>query len=267
MFDCVAQSLEDLLARFPSCTLVSLVVIALMSVFENIAQIRQQIQSAALRANRNPEDIILMAVTKTVAPPPIREAYAAGIRIFGENRVQEFSAKAEALRDLPDAEWHMIGHLQSNKSAKAAECFAHIDSVDSLRLAQKLNSAAAERGKRLPVLVEINTGGESAKHGLAPGADGLEELLAAAPELSSLEIRGLMTVPPYDEDPERSRPYFQSMRMLFENIGARQLPAVKMVELSMGMSHDFEIAVEEGATCVRLGTAIFGARPPLRSTI
>ncbi len=238
-----------------------------MSVVENIAQVRQQIQSAALRAKRNPDDITLMAVTKTIAPSPIREAYAAGIRVFGENRVQEFAGKAEALGDLAGAQWHMIGHLQTNKSAKAAELFAHVDSVDSLRLAQKLNSAAADAGKKLSVLIEINIGGESAKHGLPPESQALEELLAAAAELSCLEIQGLMTVPPYDQDPDRSRPYFQKMRALFENLAARQLPAVKMVELSMGMSHDFEIAVEEGATCVRLGTAIFGARPPLRSAI
>src|SRR5581483_9148040 len=197
-----------------------------MSVAENIAQARQQIQSAALRANRNHEDIILMAVTRTVAPALIREAYVAGVRVFGENRVQEFAGKVEVLRDLPGTEWHMIGHLQTNKSAKAAEYFAYVDSVDSLRLAQKLNSAAAEAGKNLSVLIEINIGGEAAKHGLAPDSAGLDELLAAAPELPSLEIRGLMTVPPYDENPEQSRPYFQNMRSLFEKIAARQLPAV-----------------------------------------
>ncbi|MCU1268950.1 MAG: hypothetical protein JWN74_244 [Acidobacteriaceae bacterium] len=208
-----------------------------------------------------------MGVTKTVAPQQIREAYDAGLRIFGENRVQEFATKAEAVRDLTEAEWHMIGHLQTNKAAKAAELFAHVDSVDSLRLAQKLNAAAAELGKKLPVLIEINIAGEAAKSGLAPDSAGLEELLKAASELSSLDIRGLMTVPPYHDEPEQSRPHFRKMREIFQKIASRQLPAVGMEVLSMGMSHDFEVAIEEGATCVRVGTAIFGDRPPLRSKV
>jgi pyridoxal phosphate enzyme (YggS family) len=236
-----------------------------MSVIENIAQVQQQIQAAARRVHRNPDDVTLMGVTKTVAAPHIREAYAAGVRIFGENRVQEFASKAEALKDLPDAEWHMIGHLQTNKATKAAELFPHIDSVDSLRLAQKLNSAATGLGKKLFVLIEINIAAESAKSGLPPDSAELGELLKAAPEFSALEIRGLMTVPPYDKNPEQSRPYFRKMRALFEQIASRNNPAVRMEVLSMGMSHDFEIAVEEGSTCVRLGTAIFGNRPPLGS--
>jgi len=238
-----------------------------MSVIENIAQVRQQIQAAARRVHRNPEDVALMGVTKTVAHPQIREAYAAGLRIFGENRVQEFATKAEALRDLQDAEWHMIGHLQTNKTTKAADLFRHVDSVDSLRLAQKLNSAAEDLGKKLSVLIEINIAGESAKSGLPPDSSELDELLKAAPELSSLEIRGLMTVPPYNENPEQSRPYFHMMRAQFEEIASRNFPAVRMEVLSMGMSHDFEIAIEEGATCVRVGTALFGERPPLRSKV
>lgn len=232
---------------------------------ENIAQVRQQIKSAAHRAHRNPDDVTLMGVTKTVAAPQIREAFAAGLRIFGENRVQEFATKAEALKDLHGAEWHMIGHLQTNKAAKAGEFFAHIDSVDSLRLAQKLNSAAMELAKKLSVLLEINIAREPAKSGLAPDSTELEELLKVAPQLSSLEIRGLMAVPPYNENPEQSRPYFRTMRAQFEQIASRNFPAVHMEVLSMGMSHDFEIAIEEGATCVRLGTALFGERPPLRS--
>jgi pyridoxal phosphate enzyme (YggS family) len=237
---------------------------ALMSITEKISLLRSRVIAAARRAHRNPDDIKLMAVTKTVAPQQIREAYAAGIRIFGENRVQEFATKADALKDLPGAEWHMIGHLQTNKSGRAAELFAHIDSVDSLRLAQKLN-AATELGKKLTVLVEINIAGESAKSGLAPGSAELHELLEAAPELSSLEIRGLMTVPPYNENPEQSRPYFRKMRALFEQVASRNFSGVRMEVLSMGMSHDFEIAIEEGSTCVRVGTAIFGTRPPLGS--
>ena len=236
-----------------------------MSIAQNVAEIQEKINAAARRVHRNPEDVMLMGVTKTVAAQQIREAYDAGLRMLGENRVQEFATKAETLRDLQNAEWHMIGHLQTNKAAKAAEVFAHIDSVDSLRLAQKLNSAAAELGKKLPVLIEINIAGEAAKSGVAPDSTALEEILEAAPELSSLDIRGLMTVPPYHDEPEQSRPYFRKMRALFAQIASRKLSAVGMEVLSMGMSHDFEIAIEEGATCVRVGTAIFGERPPLRS--
>jgi hypothetical protein len=232
-----------------------------MSIAENISSLRKRINSAAQRAGRNPDNITLMGVTKTISAPRIREAYAAGLRIFGENRVQEFAGKADALKDLTGAEWHMIGHLQTNKAAKAAEAFAHIDSVDSLRLAQRLNSAAIDMAKKLSVLIEINIAGESAKSGLAPDSDELHTLLNTAPELSALEIRGLMTVPPYNDDPQQSRPFFRKMRSQYEQIASRNFPGVRMETLSMGMSHDFEIAIEEGSTCVRLGTAIFGARP------
>jgi len=202
-----------------------------------------------------------MAVTKTHPPEHIREAYEVGIKLFGENRVQEFAGKAEALRDLKNAEWHMIGHLQSNKAAKAAELFGAVQSVDSLRLAQRLNAAAQELGKKPTVLVEINVGGEAAKSGIAVGSEELQEILQAAPGLEHLEFRGLMTVPPFAEDPEQARPYFRQLRQLRDQIVARKLPAVRMDVLSMGMSHDFEVAIEEGSTCVRVGTAIFGERP------
>ena len=202
-----------------------------------------------------------MAVTKTFPPEAIHEAYQAGIRVFGENRVQEFAGKADAVRDLSGAEWHMIGHLQSNKAAKAAELFSAIDSVDSLRLAEKLNAAARQLGKKLAVLIEVNLGGEEAKSGIAPGSPDLERLLLAAPQLEALEFRGLMTIPPYSEDPQAARPYFQKLRHLRDQIADRRLPAISMDVLSMGMSHDFEIAIEEGSTCVRVGTAIFGERP------
>lgn len=235
-----------------------------MSIQSNVAAIREKIASAARRADRSPGEITLMGVSKTVAPRGIREAYDSGLRIFGENRVQEFATKIESLRDLHDAQWHMIGHLQTNKSAKAAELFTHLDSVDSLRLAQKLHSAAASLNKKLSVLVEINIGGESAKSGLPPDSAELRQLLDSAWQLSWLEIRGLIAVPPYNDDPQQSRPYFHKMRDLFDEIAAQELPSVRMEILSMGMSHDFEIAIEEGSTCVRIGTAIFGARPPAR---
>jgi PLP dependent protein len=238
-----------------------------MSIADNIANIQEQICAACRRAGRAPEEITLMAVTKTVATEQIREAYAAGLRTFGENRVQEFSEKSDKLLDLHEAEWHMIGHLQSNKAAKAVELFTHVDSVDSIRLAQKLNSSAAATGKKLPVLIEVNIGGEVAKSGLVAESDELQELLDTAPELPYLHIRGLMTVPPYNEDPEGARPYFRKMRALWERLSRLNQAAIRIEILSMGMSHDFEIAIEEGATCIRVGTAIFGGRPPMRRTI
>lgn len=234
-----------------------------MSIAENIAEVRQRIAAAAHRAGRDPEKIVLMAVSKTFPPERIREAYNAGLRIFGENRVQEFSGKAAALRDLHEAEWHMIGHLQSNKAAAAAEAFAAIDSLDSLKLAEKLNASAARLGKKLGVLIEINVGGETAKSGLSSDSDEVEELLSAAPRLERLEFRGLMTVPPFAEDAREVRPYFRKLRALRDQLAAQHFPAVFMDVLSMGMSHDFEVAIEEGSTSVRVGTAIFGQRAKL----
>jgi PLP dependent protein len=232
-----------------------------VSIERNIAAVRGRIEAGARRAGRAPDEIALMAVTKTQPPERIREAYAAGQRLFGENRVQEFASKAEALDDLGDAEWHMIGHLQTNKAVKTAELFQAVDSVDSLKLAQKLDAAGRSIGKNIDVLIEINIGGEAAKSGLVPGSHELDQLLNSASQLAALRIRGLMTVPPFTEDPEGARSYFRKLRQLRDSIAARQLSAVTMDELSMGMSHDFEVAIEEGSTCVRVGTAIFGARP------
>jgi pyridoxal phosphate enzyme (YggS family) len=231
-----------------------------MSISENVAVVREHIEAAARRAGRNPDEIALMAVTKTQPPERIRKAYGAGQRLFGENRVQEFAGKAGALADLHDAEWHMIGHLQSNKAAKTAELFRAVDSVDSLKLAEKLDAAALSLGKQLDILIEINVGGEAAKSGVAPDSHALEELLIATPRLEALAFRGLMTVPPFTDGPQDARPYFRKLRELRDKIAARKLPAVAMEELSMGMSHDFEVAIEEGSTCVRVGTAIFGER-------
>ncbi len=201
-----------------------------------------------------------MAVTKTHPPERIREAYTAGLRLFGENRVQEFTAKADALANLTGAEWHMIGHLQSNKAAKAVELFNAVDSVDSVKLPEKLDPAAQNLGKKLGLLIEVNVGGEAAKSGVAPDSPELEELLLAAPRFEALEFRGLMTVPPFTDDTERARLFFRQLRQLRNAIAARKLPAIRMDVLSMGMSHDFEIAIEEGSNCVRVGTAIFGER-------
>jgi len=232
-----------------------------MSISDNIARVKQRLSDAAARVGRNPNLITLMAVSKVVEPERIHQAYEAGIRVFGENRVQEFADKTSAVQDLAQAEWHLIGHLQSNKANRAAGLFHAIDSVDSLRLAQKLDQAAQQAGKNLPILIEINVGGEENKSGIAPGSQELEELLNAARSLQSLQVQGLMTIPPYTEDPEGARTYFRKLRDLRDQIAARKLPGIRMEVLSMGMSHDFEIAIEEGSTCIRVGTAIFGERP------
>ncbi len=217
------------------------------SVIENIARVRERIAAAARRARRSPDEITLMAVSKTVEPERIRQAFAAGIRVFGENRVQEFEKKLPALRDLAGVQWHLIGHLQSNKANKAAELFGAVDSVDSLKLAEKLDAAA---DRPLPVLIEVNIGGEDAKSGVKPTSAELQQLLRA--QFDNLAIRGVMAIPPFTEDAEEARPYFRRMRELRESLG--------LEELSIGMSHDFEVAIEEGSTCVRVGTAIFGER-------
>jgi len=201
-----------------------------------------------------------MAVSKTFPAEAIREAHAAGVRVFGENRVQEFSTKAKALRELDGARFHFIGHLQSNKAAPAAELFDAIDAIDSVKLAERLNAAAEKLGKVLPVLIEINVGGEEAKSGLEMGSGELGKILIAAEDWKNLSLRGLMTIPPYTDDPEGARPYFRQLREIRDKIAARHLPWVSMDVLSMGMSHDFEVAIEEGSTCVRVGTAIFGNR-------
>jgi hypothetical protein len=223
--------------------------------------VHERISSAARRAGRNPDEIALMAVSKTFATEAILEAYAAGQKLFGENRVQEFAEKYPKLATLADAEFHMIGHLQSNKATKAVEVFHAVDSVDSAKLAQKLNDAAHSLGKTLDVLIEINVGGEEAKSGVAPDSPEIESILGQAPAWKHLRIRGLMTVPPFTDDPEGARPYFRNLRDLRDRLTVRNLPSVSLDVLSMGMSHDFEVAIEEGSTCVRIGTAIFGERP------
>jgi len=201
-----------------------------------------------------------MAVSKMFPAEVVREAYVAGVRVFGENRIQEFAAKADALHGLAGVEFHFIGHLQSNKAALAADLFNAVDSIDSVKLAEKLNAEAEKLGKILPVLIEINVGGEEAKSGVTLGSGEFARILIDAERWKNLSVRGLMTVPPYTEDPKGARPYFRKLREMRDKIAARHLPAVSLNVLSMGMSHDFEVAIEEGSTCVRLGTAIFGAR-------
>src|SRR5512133_1862717 len=188
----------------------------------------------------------------------IHEAYDAGQRLFGENRVQEFADKWPHLRELAGAEWHMIGHLQSNKAKNAAEVFGAIDSLDSIALGEKLNAAAASSGKVLPCLLEFNVGGEESKSGLRPDTSDLDDLLAAAAAWENLEIRGVMAIPPFHEDPQAARPFFRVLKQYRDQIAGRKLARIRMDVLSMGMSHDFEVAIEEGSTCVRVGPAIFG---------
>lgn len=230
-------------------------------IVRNIELVRERIAAAARRVGRNPQEVVLMAVSKTVDPARIEEAYAAGVRVFGENRVQEFTEKAPLLAPLEHAEWRLIGHLQTNKARKAVDLFAGVDSVDSLRLAQKLDQAAEQAGKKLPVVIEMNVGQEETKSGIPLDSPELEELLQAAAGFRHLQIRGLMAIPPHTEDPQAARPYFRLLRDLRDRIAERKLPGVAMEVLSIGMSHDFEVAVEEGSTCVRVGTAIFGGRP------
>jgi PLP dependent protein len=232
-----------------------------VSVADNLAHVRDRIATVCARCTRDASTVRLMAVSKTFPADAIREAYAAGQRLFGENRVQEWADKRAALADLADLEMHLIGHLQSNKAGKAAQIFDAIDSIDSLKLLQRINDAANNKtGALLRLLVEINLGGEEAKSGVALDSPELDQMLTAAAHLTNIEIRGLMTIPPFTDDPEGARPYFRRLRELHDQIAAGNLPRIHMNELSMGMSHDFEVAIEEGSTCVRVGTAIFGAR-------
>jgi pyridoxal phosphate enzyme (YggS family) len=215
---------------------------------ERLAAVRERMALAAERARRDPAEITLLAVTKLFPAAAIREAYELGLREFGENYVREFEEKAPAVADLADARFHLIGHLQSNKSKKATELFQVIQTVDSPRLARRLNDA----GRALDIMLEVKLSEEEAKSGADPAL--LAELIEAVRGCGNLRLLGLMTMPPWTEDPEASRPYFRRLRELAERHGLRQL--------SMGMSHDLEAAIEEGTTCVRVGTALFGKRQP-----
>jgi pyridoxal phosphate enzyme (YggS family) len=228
-----------------------------MSIAENLANLHEQITEACRRSNRPESGVALMAVSKVHPVEAILEAYAAGQRLFGENRVQEFQEKSPRLKELSGAKFHLIGPLQSNKTAKAAELFDAVDAVDSLKIAQRLNTTAAALGKKLPVLIEVKLSHEESKHGLSP--EELPSLLDAMNDLEAIETVGLMTVPPWSEEAEPARPYFRELRRLRDESMVR-FPRV--TQLSMGMSNDFTIAIEEGSTCVRVGTALFGRRVP-----
>jgi hypothetical protein len=232
---------------------------------ERLSGVEDRIAAACRRAGRTREEVRLMGVSKMHPAEALAEAVAAGLTLFGENRVQEFDAKRDRLRELgvSGAEVHLIGHLQSNKSARAAEIFAAIDSVDSLRLAERLNEAAGRESRNLPILLEIKLSAEPSKAGLALDSAELRSLLERLPNLDHLAMHGLMTIAPLDENPAAARTCFRGLRELRDAL-APEYPHLDFRELSMGMSGDFETAIEEGSTLVRIGTALFGARPSAR---
>ncbi len=228
----------------------------------NLAAVEGEIASACRRAGRARSEITLIAVTKMHPVAAIAEAVALGVTHIGENKVQEFDSKQpewSALRTSRPLHAHLIGHLQSNKAARAAAIFDTVDSVDSLRLAQRLETAAAAQDRTLPILIEIKLSEEASKEGATPDSPELHALLEALPGMPHLALRGLMTVPPYLRDAEAVRPYFQRLRQLRDGY-AQQHPQLNFEALSMGMTHDYAVAIEEGATEIRLGTALFGAR-------
>ena len=224
---------------------------------ENLARVRERMEAAARRSGRDPESVRLVAVSKTADAERVRQAIEAGAKILGENYVQEAQKKIDVLGH--EIAWHFIGHLQTNKAKAAAGLFDFIHSVDSLNLAQELGRRAKLQEKVLPVLLEVNLAGEVTKFGARE-----KEIFLLAEKLSGMEgieVKGLMTMPPFFEDPEASRPYFVELRKMGERLAREKIPGISVEELSMGMSNDFEVAVEEGATLVRVGTAIFGPRP------
>ena len=219
-----------------------------MSIEQNVRNLQQRIAAACDRARRSPDEVTLVAVSKTVLASAVESAFNAGIRDFGESRIQEAKPKIEQLQKLkPDITWHMVGHLQTNKSKTAAAIFDIIHSVDSLKLAETLNSCSL---KRLPILIQVNVSAEATKGGFMVSE--VEQIVKQIGKLSNLEIQGLMTIAPWVDNAEEVRPVFRQLRQLRDALGLKQL--------SMGMSDDFEVAIEEGATLVRIGRAIFGER-------
>ena len=231
-----------------------------MTMQDRVDAVLRRMGEACRRAGRSPDEVELVAVSKTFGPDAVAEAAACGLSVFGENRVQEAAAKIPA--GPGHLRWHLVGHLQRNKAAYAVELFDLIHSVDSVRLLEALDRAADALGKTQRVLVEVNVAGEASKFGVAP--EDLPALLVEARRLSRIELAGLMCIPPPVEDLERARPHFRRLRELRDRCTEEQ--GLLLPELSMGMSHDFEVAIEEGATLVRVGSAIFGERPrPARS--
>lgn len=228
-----------------------------MAIADNVRLVREEIAAAARRSGRSPAAVRLMAVTKTVDDDGIRAALAAGVEIIGENYVQEARQKRAALGE--GGEWHLIGRLQTNKARIAVGLFAMIHSLDRPELAREIDRRAREAGRVMPVLIEVNLTGEESKSGAAPGE--VPALVRLAASLPNLAVRGLMTMPPWFADPEEARPCFRALRELRDRIAAAAIPNVAMGELSMGMTGDYAVAIEEGATIVRIGRGIFGERP------
>jgi pyridoxal phosphate enzyme (YggS family) len=226
----------------------------------NLTEVRARLAEAAAASGRAPESVRLIAVSKTFPAEAVRAAIAAGQRDFGENKVQEAIPKIEALAAEEQVRWHLIGHLQSNKARKAARPFDVIHSIDSVDLLQKIDAAAREARRTPELLIQVDLAGEATKFGAAP--EELQPIFDAAAALTNARLVGLMVLPPWSEDPEIARPYFRRLRELRDELGSRGVPAASLRELSMGMSHDFEVAIAEGATMVRVGTAIFGKRTP-----
>jgi pyridoxal phosphate enzyme (YggS family) len=220
----------------------------------NLEIINEKIKKAALKANRNPEEIKLVAVTKTATIEQIKEATSAGVKIIGENKVQEAKEKYQIM--TTDTEWHLIGHLQTNKVKYAIEIFDCIQSVDSIKLTKEIDKRSLQFGKTTNILVEVNVSGEETKYGIKP--EEVELFLKEISEFSGIRVRGLMTIAPIEKDKEEVRPYFRKLRELSKEIKSKNIKNVKMDYLSMGMSEDFEIAIEEGANMVRIGRGIFG---------
>lgn len=218
---------------------------------------------AARKVGRDPKSVRLVAVTKTVPEDRIFQASRAGVTVFGESKIQEALQKI-SLIGYEGFEWHFIGHLQKNKVKFIFDAFELIHSVDSLSLAEAIHHGAIERGRVMPVLIQVNVSGEEAKFGVPPA--NLEDVLRRLSKLEGLQVKGLMTIPPYDPDPERSRPCFAQLRELARRIGEKNIENIELNELSMGMSSDYTVAIEEGATLIRVGTAIFGERPAAGAT-
>ena len=228
----------------------------MLQISDNLKRVREKIAKAASKVGRNPQDIQLVAVSKTVDIKRIQQAIEAGATILGENYIQEARKKIEEIGQ--DVRWDFIGHLQSNKVKYAVDLFEMIHSVDRLSLAQEINKAAEKKKKKVRILVQVNISGEEAKSGIDPG--GVISLVREIASLPNLSQEGLMTMPPYFDAPEEARPYFTSLRELRDKILKESIGGISLKELSMGMSGDFEVAIEEGSTLVRVGTAIFGER-------
>jgi pyridoxal phosphate enzyme (YggS family) len=227
-----------------------------VNIAANITMIKQRIAAAALKCGRNPDSIKLLAVTKTIPTEYIIKAIDAGITMLGENYVQEAKEKITVLGQR--TQWHMIGHLQTNKAKYAVNLFDYIHSVDRMELAQELDKRARLIGRKINILIEVNVSGEKTKNGI-PATTAID-LIKVTSKLENLSVCGLMTMAPYSDDPENARPYFCALRNLRDNISRQQILGIQMEELSMGMTDDFEAAIEEGATIVRIGRAIFGER-------